>query len=161
MGQQANLVLATESGSNMTLVPVPHRSNVEGASWRGTMALVPIEGQLRHSVSWEQLKNGTYKGTVKTERPSMESVGSSAASGYVAAPAVAYTCVAITSLFAPARSTDADRADLWRMHMHACCGAGSSAQLGGNPTVITSNIMGGMMETNPVPFAVIRGISPI
>jgi hypothetical protein len=61
----------------------------------------------------------------------METLGASGTSaGYVAPPAVAYTNVGIFTVFCPARSTIADRANLVRMLAGIVQGASSTTNTG-------------------------------
>lgn len=95
------------------------------------MANVPVDGQPRLTLSQERVKSGDYKVTAKLEVPVMETLGASGTSaGYVAPPSVAYVMVGIVTMFAPARSTTADRANLVRMVIGILQGASSTTNTG-------------------------------
>jgi hypothetical protein len=111
-----------------TLVPV---SDTPNPNWRANDAGIPLMGQPRLTMSTEQLKSGDWKITAKLEVPVMETLGASGTSaGYVAPPAVAYTLTNINTMFAPARSTIADRANLQKMMVGVLQGASSTTATG-------------------------------
>lgn len=107
----------------ITDTPVPY--------WRGNDAGVPLAGQPRLTESVEQVKSGDWKISAKLEVPTMETLGASgASSGYVAPPSVAYTTTGIFTMFAPERSTTADRANLLKMMIGVLQGASSTTGTG-------------------------------
>lgn len=111
-----------------TFVPVTDTPN---PYWRGSNPVTPLEGQVRLTASVEQQKNGSYKITTKLEVPVMETLGASgSAAGYVAPPKVAYTNVAIFTMFADRRSTIADRANLYKIMLGLLAGATATVDQG-------------------------------
>lgn len=68
------------------------------ATWKEGVTTVPDIAQGRVTMRKRKLPNGMYRLSVKTETPVMEAVNGANASGYTAAPKVAYTntfeCVA-------------------------------------------------------------------
>jgi len=150
MADMNNVVLTDDTGSSVTLLPISNAD--KNLVWRSNAAGVPIDGQTRLTVTWDRLKSGDYKLTAKLEVPVMETIGSAAASGYVAAPAVAYVVVGIFTMFAPARSTIADRANAYRMLAHALCGATSVANSGVLPAVATADLIKNSVSAMPYGF---------
>lgn len=67
--------------------------------------------------------NGSYKMTVQLMLPRLEEVSGSGNSGYSPAPRVAYTLVAKTEFWLPARSTTLDRKNLRVLHVNAISNA--------------------------------------
>jgi hypothetical protein len=129
MGAMTNLLVKDDgTPTEFTLVPVTDTPN---PLWRAAVANVPVDGQPRLTFSQERVKSGDYKVTAKLEVPVMETLGASGTSaGYVAPPAVAYVMVGIATLFAPARSTTADRANTLRMLVGILQGASSTTNTG-------------------------------
>lgn len=128
MADMANILVKDDTGSNVTLVPISNAD--KNLVWRGNIAGVPLMGQPRLTAVWDTLKDNGYRLSAKLEVPVMETIGASAPTGYVAAPKVAYVMVGIVTLFAPARSTTADRANTVRMLTHLMTGAGVSSGAG-------------------------------
>jgi hypothetical protein len=129
MPAMTNLLVKDDgTPTEFTLVPV---TDTPFPFWRASVANVPVDGQIRLTLSQERVKSGDYKVTVKLEVPVLETLGASGTSaGYVAPPAVAYTNVAFVTLFCPARSTTADRANLLRMIIGIVQGASSTTNTG-------------------------------
>lgn len=140
MAAYANIVLRDDAATpaDHILKPVPATgSNTFG--YREALANVPVDGQIRLTGSWARLKNGDYKVTAKLEVPVLETIGAANSAGYVAPAKVAYTCVGIFTMFAPARSSIADRANLIRMCSHVLSGATPTAGQGLPPTSATGD----------------------
>lgn len=111
-----------------TLVPI---SDTPIPFWRGTISGVPLEGQPRLYMSSEKVKSGAYKQTMKLEVPVMETLGASGtAAGYVAPPKVAYVNTTIVTMFADPRSTEADRANAYKLAVGVLQGASSTTATG-------------------------------
>lgn len=111
-----------------TFVPV---SDNPVPMWRTQIANVPLEGQMRLSVSSVKQKNGSYKITRKLEVPVMETLGASGTSaGYVAPPKVAYVNTDIHTMFIDKRSTGQNRADLLKLALGLDQGASSTTATG-------------------------------
>lgn len=129
MGTMTNLLVKDDgTPTEFTLVPV---TDTPSPYWRASVANVPVDGQVRLTLSQDRMKSGDYKMTLKLEVPVMETLGASGTSaGYVAPPAVAYTMVGFATIFAPARSTTADRANLLRMMVGILQGASSTTNTG-------------------------------
>ncbi len=129
MAAMTNLLVKDDgTPTEFTLVPVTDTPN---PLWRAGVANVPVDGQPRLTLSQERVKSGDYKVTAKLEVPVMETLGASGTSaGYVAPPSVAYVMVGIVTMFAPARSTTADRANLVRMVIGILQGASSTTNTG-------------------------------
>lgn len=156
MADMNNILLQDDADVTRTLLPVSNADR--NLIWRGNEAGVPIDGQIRLTHNWERLKSGDYRLSAKLEVPVMETIGASAASGYVAAPKVAYVMVGIFTLFAPARSTIADRANVYRMLAHAVVGANNIADTGLAPGTAGAGIFS--LATYPIPLSFISLVSP-
>lgn len=99
--------------------------------WRTRIANVPFEGQMRLWMSEEQLKSGDFKRSMKLEVPVMETLGASGTSGgYVAPPKVAYVETHIHTAFSSKRSTQADRANSFRISHGFMAGSTSGSASG-------------------------------
>lgn len=156
MADMNNILLQDDADVTRTLLPVSNADR--NLVWRGNENGVPIDGQIRLTATWERLKSGDYRLSAKLEVPVMETIGASAATGYVAAPKVAYVMVGIFTLFAPARSTIADRANVYRMLAHAIVGANNLADTGLAPgTAGVGNFAG---TSYPLPFGFINLVMP-
>lgn len=156
MADMNNILVQDDAGNQVTLLPISNAD--KHLVWRSNAAGVPIDGQTRLTVTWDRLKSGDYKLTAKLEVPVMETIGSAAASGYVAAPAVAYVMVGIYTMFAPARSTIADRANMYRMLTHAICGATSSAAQGFDPRNAPADSV--KNHVSPMPYGFVNLVMP-
>jgi hypothetical protein len=129
MGAMTNLLVKDDdTTAEFTLLPV---TDTPAPLWRAAVANVPVDGQIRLTLSQEKVKSGDYKVTAKLEVPVLETLGASGTSaGYVAPPKVAYTNVGIFTMFAPARSTQAQRADCLKMLAGIISGASSVTATG-------------------------------
>jgi hypothetical protein len=139
-----------------TLVPITDTPN---PLWRASVANVPLEGQVRLTLSSETTKNGGSKMTVKLEVPVLETLGASGTSaGYVAPPKVAYVTTCIFTMFSDRRSTTQNRADALKMALGILQGASATTATG-----ILANTAAGNAFVNsvlPVTQALIRVIKP-
>lgn len=128
MPAMTNLLVKDDAAVEHTLVPITDNPNPQ---WRDSAAGVALSGQIRFSLLSEKLKNGTYRLVAKTEVPVMETLGASGtSSGYVAPQAVAYILPVTTTLYAPPRSTIADRANALRLHVGCVQGASATTATG-------------------------------
>lgn len=126
-----NILLQNDADVTQTFVGISQ--DASKAVFRTNTAGVNLDGQTRLTAAWEELKTGVWRASVKLEVPFLETVGDANAAGYVSQPAVAYTVVAIVTMFAPRRSSAEDRAHAVRMLAHAMCGATASADALINP----------------------------
>jgi len=149
MADMANVVVRDDATTPVDHVLIPISNADKNLVWRGDVDGVPNEGQIRLTAQWERQKDGTHRLSTKLEVPSLE-VASGSQNGYVAAPKVAYVTVGIFTLFAPARSTNADRANVVRMLCHALAGATSTAGMGTSPSTSSGDVWKTM--TAPLPF---------
>lgn len=130
MGAMTNILVKDDATSpiEITLIPI---TDTPIPFWRGNVAGVPLEGQVRLYMSVEKLKSGAYKVTRKLEVPVMETLGASGTSaGYVAPPKVAYVNTSIHTMFIDARSVLADRANLLKLALGVDQGASSTTATG-------------------------------
>lgn len=158
MAQMANVLVKDDQNVSQTLIPIKASNNE--VMWRGNAAGVPIDGQIKLSGNWEVLKNGTWRGSFKLEVPTMESVQGSTAAGYVAAPKVGYTTVGILTIFAPPRSTSADRANTVRMLAHAVTGASSVAATEVDAAAGAANAYRDVADTRQITYTLVNLIPP-
>lgn len=158
MADMANILLQDDTDSTVTFIPISNAD--KNLVWRGNIPGVPISGQPRITAVWEQMKDGGYRLSAKLEVPVMETIGASAVTGYVAAPKVAYVLVGIVTLFAPARSTIADRANAVRMLSHLIQGAGSSVRTGTNAGTAVADAFKNTSNTSVLPYSLINVSMP-
>lgn len=130
MAAMGNVLIKDDATSpaEITFLPITDTPN---PFYRSAIAGVPLEGQMRINLTQEIVKSGAYKLTVKFEKPVMETLGASGTSaGYVAPPKVAYVDTAIFTVFADARSTIADRANLLKFIVGFLQGASATTATG-------------------------------
>lgn len=159
MGAMTNLLVKDDTITTpveFTLIPVTDSPN---PYWRASVANVPIEGQIRVTLSSEVLKNAGNKMSVKLEVPVLETLGASGtSSGYVAPPKVAYVTTCIFTMFSDRRSTTQNRADALKMCLGLLQGASSTTATG----VLANTAAGNAFVTSVLPIveALIRVIKP-
>jgi hypothetical protein len=91
---------STPVSHTLLAIDVTRESGKVTARYRENLTGVPVEAQVRCTLSLEQLKSGVYKADSLVEVPVMETVSGQNAAGYTAAPKVAYTnTVRVTGLF--------------------------------------------------------------
>lgn len=94
MSAIANIVAfdgaATPVSHTLTPVSVTRDKGKVVAEYRENVSNVPNYAQVRVTMSIEKLKSGVYKVEQRTVVPVMESISGQNASGYTAAPKVAY-----------------------------------------------------------------------
>lgn len=130
MAAMTNILVKDDANPlvEQTLIPI---SDTPAPYWRGSVAGVPLEGQIRCWMTSEKVKSGAYKLMLKVEVPTMETLGASGTSaGYVAPPRVAYVTTVFVTLFADARSTNADRYNAVKMAIGIVQGASSTTATG-------------------------------
>jgi hypothetical protein len=130
-GSMANILVKDDTNTTAieyTLVPV---TDTPIPLWRTKVADVPLEGQLRLSMSEEKLKSGGYKRSMKLEVPVLETLGTAGtAAGYQAPPKVAYVETFIVTSFSSSRATQANRANAYRI-LHGIMAGAFSTTAGG------------------------------
>lgn len=95
-----------------TLVPVSVTRAADGsvvAEYREQIASLPVEAQVRVTITKKTMSNGIVRTSTRTEVPVMEAVGAQNAAGYTAAPKVAYIDTFDTVSYAHPRSTATGR----------------------------------------------------
>lgn len=107
-------ITVSDGTSNHVFTPIqaapPIYRNVADAN-------VPDVGQEELQVSVIRAKgNGTHRVRVTTRSPILETTSGAAATGYIAAPAVAFTVMAVTDIFVPNRSSAAQRLITRNLH---------------------------------------------
>lgn len=151
-----NILVQDDTDTTITLLPVSNAN--QNLVWRSNLSGVPIDGQVRLTSVWERLKSGDWRLSAKLEVPVMETIGAAAATGYVAAPKVAYVLVGIFTLFAPSRSTISDRANVYRMLTHAIVGANAVADGGLHPGTAVAQAYSNTIA--PMPYGFINLVMP-
>lgn len=139
-----------------TLIPI---SDSPANVWRASEAGVPLEGQMRATLSIDPTKSNGTKVTLKLEVSVLETLGASGtSSGYVAPPKVAYVNAAIFTMFSDRRATTQNRADLLKMALGVIQGASATTATG-----VLANTAAGNAFVNsvlPVPYAFVNAIKP-
>jgi len=94
-----------------TLVPegISRKGDVLTAAWREKIATLPDEAQVRLTFELTKLKSNVVRVEKRTVVPVMESISGQNASGYTAAPKVAYEDTDVHIFYAHPRSTVASR----------------------------------------------------
>lgn len=77
--------------------------------WREVLPTLPVYAQVAVTMQIERLKSGVWRTETRVEVPVMEAVLNQNASGYTAAPKVAYTNTMIFTSYTHERSTVANR----------------------------------------------------
>jgi hypothetical protein len=158
MAAQTNILVKDDAASPVEITLVPN-SDSGPSTWRAAVAGVPFEGQIRLSLSDEQLKSGDYKRTVKLEVPVMETLGASGTSaGYVAPPKVAYTEQFYVTHISNRRATTADRANALKMIVGILQGASSTTATGVLDQASAGSAFGASVL--PVPLFYTQGVRP-
>ncbi len=148
MAQMTNLLVKDDAATPVEYTFVPITDTDGKPVWRANISGVPLEGYPVITFSQEKLKSGDYRIMVKTEVPVMETLGASGTSaGYVAPPRVAYVNTAITTMYANRRSTDADRANLLKIHLGVIQGASATTATG----VLANTAAGDSFKNSTLP----------
>lgn len=95
MSAQANIAVYDGAATPVlhTLVGEEILRNADGtlvAKWKESLTGIPDYAQVRATLTKRKLPSGVFRVTARTEVPVMESVSGQNASGYTAAPKVAY-----------------------------------------------------------------------
>lgn len=113
MSQIANITVfdgaATPVSHTLTAISVTREKGKVEALWRENTAGVPTYASIRCTMSIEQLKTGMYKVEQRVYVPVMEAILNQNASGYTAAPKVAYTNQVVTTGWFHERSDSVGR----------------------------------------------------
>lgn len=114
MSQQANIVVYDGAATPVlhTLLPVDNKVTSNGdrvACWRENSPSLPDEAQCAVTIIQRKLKSGVRETITRVEVPVMESISGQNASGYTAAPKVAYTDTTEIIQKSHPRSTGASR----------------------------------------------------
>lgn len=113
MSAIANIVVSDGTG-NKTFIP----AQTSPAVYRDVSdATLPESGQPSIEVTVFRAKgNGAHRVRVTTKVPAMETPAGGTTGGYTAAPAVAYSILAVTDFYVPQRSSAAQRLALRNLH---------------------------------------------
>lgn len=113
MSQIANIVVfdgaATPVSHTLVPVSVTREGEVVTAVYREQIASLPVEAQVRLTLTATKLKSGTVRSSASFVVPVMESVAGNNAAGYTAAPKVAYEDRTDLVSYAHPRSTISSR----------------------------------------------------
>lgn len=107
------------------------------AEWREMLATVPNVAQLRIVMAFKKLSTGVMRTSVTVQVPVMESILNQNASGYTAAPKVAYVNMAQFIEYNSERSTPAERRLVRQLLINVC---------GNVPTTVTPILTGAAPE---------------
>lgn len=129
------------------------------AVWRASVAGVPIDGQIRATLSDEKTKAGGYKMTMKLEVPVLETLGVSGTSaGYVAPPKVAFVNTVLITMFSDRRATKQHRADVLKMALGLVQGASATTATGVLANTSAGNAF--VNSTLPITSAFVNVVKP-
>jgi hypothetical protein len=114
MSQQANIVVFDGAATPVshTLLPVDNKVLKDGtrlAVWRENLATLPTEAQVRAELRQRELPSGVTETRFRVVFPVMESISGQNASGYTAAPKVAFEDADEWVKYAHRRSTPTSR----------------------------------------------------
>jgi len=155
MAAMTNILVKDDAATPVeyTFIPV---TDTPIPFWRTQIANVPLEGQMRLYMSSVQLKNLSWKNTIKLEVPVMETLGASGTSaGYVAPPKVAYVNTTIVTQFADRRSTGQDRANSLRLCIGVVQGANNTTGSGTLANTALGSVWIGSTAPGPVLFTAV------
>ncbi len=110
MSQQANIVAFDGASTPVshTLIPTDNKVLKDGtryARWQENLPNVPFSAQVAAELFQRSLKGGMIESRIHVSVPVMESISGQNASGYTAAPKVAYVDKYAFVSYKPARST--------------------------------------------------------
>lgn len=115
MAAIANITLTDAAGTPVNHTFVPQDCTSELATWANTVSGISI-GMPEFTFSMKLGRNGqANKITGKLSMPTLETISGQDASGYVAVPSLAYTCIGKFELILPARATLQNRKDVRAM----------------------------------------------
>lgn len=114
MGQQANITVYDGAATPVlhTLLPVDNKVSPSGdrvAYWRENSPSLPDEAQCAVTLIQRRLKSGVRETILRVEVPVMEAINGQNASGYTAAPKLAYVDTTEIIQKSHPRSTGASR----------------------------------------------------
>lgn len=103
-----------------TLVPVSVTKEKDEivAVYREAISTLPVYAQVSCVLKMKRMSSGVYRTHCRTEVPVMESIGSSNAAGYTAAPKVAYVDTNETNGYFHERGTIAGRRLAKQLHVN-------------------------------------------
>lgn len=102
----------------LTAISITREGKKIKASWRELSVSVPTEAQISVEMTSEKLASGVVVQTQRTLVPVMESISGQNASGYTAAPRVAYIDTYITTSYQHPRSTPTSRRISRQLHLN-------------------------------------------
>lgn len=100
---------ATPVSHTLKAISVTQEKGKVVALWRENLASVPAYAQVRAQLTLEELKSGVVRSELRVEVPVMESIAGNNASGYTAAPKVAFTDTHVAIGYHHPRSTITSR----------------------------------------------------
>lgn len=107
----ANIAIQDGKGTPLTHTFAPVRSGLDSA-WRTSDAALPLIGQETISVKFKKTGSGVNIVSVGLDLPALETATGANASGFTAAPKVAYVNRVKVEFLLPDRGTAAQRTDL-------------------------------------------------
>lgn len=100
------------------------------AVWRENIASLPVYAQVNCKMRKVRLPSGVYKVSTRTEVPVMESIAGQNASGYTAAPKVAYADTLQTDGFFHERGSTVGRRLARKLHLNIMDGVVTTGAAG-------------------------------
>jgi hypothetical protein len=149
MSAIANLVIfdgaATPVSHTLVPISVTRKDDKVVAEYREMLTTIPVEAQVRATLTLQQLKSGIWKEEFRVVVPVMETVTNQNAAGYTASPKVAYEDSSIFTQFSHKRSTITGR----RLCRQLCVNGANGITTTVTPTT-----------TGPVPELVDQLVAP-
>lgn len=122
MTAQANIVAFDGASTPVSHTLTPAGTKIEKgvsiASWKENLGTVPDYAQVRFGTKKIKLGSGVHRVSARTEVPVMESISGQNASGYTAAPKVAYVDTLETTGYFHERSTIVGRRLARQLHQN-------------------------------------------
>lgn len=109
---------ATPVVHNLLAESVSRDGQTVEAIWRENLVSLPVYAQVNAKMRKTKLPSGVYKTTCRTEVPVMESISGQNASGYTAAPKVAYADTLQTDGFFHERGSTVGRRLARKLHLN-------------------------------------------
>lgn len=133
MAAQANIVAFDGAAIPVshTLVPTSNKTKPDGSSiaeWGERLAGLPLQAQVNSRMVMRKLQDGRWLLSYSSMVPVMEAINGANATGYTAAPKVAYQVPITTTAYFPERATPAERKLVRQLHINT---------LGNVPTSVT------------------------
>lgn len=163
MPAMGNILLRKDDATEVAFGPVgdPQRSGV--LEWRSNVTGLSLDAQQRVTLRVQRdQKTGRIRINHVLTLPIMEVIpsGSTAASGYQAAPRVADVESISTTYYLSPRGSNETRADLVRQNVHLIGGAGTPSGNFVSPTAVTADTFRDVAASAVVPYGIVNLLLP-